>query len=148
MFTIILQLLKLAPCETGYLTLPQEEIGLAFIQRYQPGATAQLTVNARQIVVTPSNKPLQRDIVERLRRTKYRDPRSEAEKRLAERALELSVGTPLLKIEQGWTKRDSTFVSEYGIQINNNIKVNTHIRVSGFEPYMTYHSPPGTRIAV
>ncbi|CAE6449490.1 unnamed protein product [Rhizoctonia solani] len=100
---------------TGTLTLPQEEIGEEFIRRYS--SDSQLIVNTRQIYVSKSKKPLREDIVEKLRRTKYRDPQSEAEKRLVERAQQLSVKVSLSKIEQGWMKRnsDSAFSSEYAI---------------------------------
>ncbi|CAE6419177.1 unnamed protein product [Rhizoctonia solani] len=107
---------------TGTLTLPQEDIAEEFIRRYS--RVAQLIVNNRQIFVTKSKKDLRQDVVERLRRTKYRDPQSEAEKRLAERAEQLSVKVPLSKIEQGWIKRnsDSAFSSEYSIDPEGRIK--------------------------
>ncbi|CAE6506582.1 unnamed protein product [Rhizoctonia solani] len=107
---------------TGTLTLPQEDIGEEFIRRYT--SDAQLNVNGREIYVSRSKKPLRQDIVERLRRTKYRDPQSEAEKRLAERAQHLSIKLPLSKIEQGWIKRnsDSAFSSEHSISLDSEIK--------------------------
>jgi hypothetical protein len=87
------------------------------------GAAAQLIVNARQIFVSKSNKQIRQDTVERLRRTKYRDPQSDVERRLAARAQELSTIITLTKVEQGWVKRDSTFASEYTIEPNDKIKV-------------------------
>ncbi|KAJ1311089.1 hypothetical protein OPQ81_009592 [Rhizoctonia solani] len=107
---------------TGTLTLPQEEMGIEFIRRYTD--VAQLLVDGRQIYVSKSNKPLRQDIVERLRRTKYRDPQSEAEKRLAARAEQLSAKVSLSKIEQGWIQRnsDSAFSSEYAIVPEGKLK--------------------------
>ncbi|KDN43472.1 hypothetical protein RSAG8_06061, partial [Rhizoctonia solani AG-8 WAC10335] len=107
---------------TGTLTLPQENIGEAFIQRYT--GAAQLIVNGRQIHVARSTKELRQDVVERLRRTTYRDPQSEAEKGLVERAQQLSVNVPLSKIEQGWIERnsDSAFSSEYSMNPDDKIQ--------------------------
>ncbi|KAG8691097.1 hypothetical protein FRC11_006846 [Ceratobasidium sp. 423] len=107
---------------TGTLTLPQEDIGEEFIRRYA-GAT-QLVVNSRQIHVSKSNKELRQDVVERLRRTKYRDPQSEAERRFAERAEQLSNKIPLLKVEQGWIERnsDAAFSSEHVINTEAEIQ--------------------------
>ncbi|KAF8609453.1 RdRP-domain-containing protein [Ceratobasidium sp. AG-I] len=98
----------------GSLTLPKAAIGNAFIRRYGSG---QLSVNARSIIVALSNKPVRQNIVERLRMTKYRDPQSEAEQRLATRAETLSAGIDVVQIEQGWTKRDSSFLSEYAVEL-------------------------------
>ncbi|CAE6521754.1 unnamed protein product [Rhizoctonia solani] len=107
---------------TGTLTLPREEIGEEFIRRY--AGAAQLVVNGRQIYVSKSKKELRQDIVERLRRTKYRDPQSEAEIRLAERAEQLSAKVSLSKLEQGWIKRnsDAAFSSEHSITPEGEIK--------------------------
>ncbi|KAG9124551.1 hypothetical protein FRC07_011159 [Ceratobasidium sp. 392] len=107
---------------TGSLTLPRFDIGEAFLQRYGYGGAGQLIVNSRQIQISLSNKPLRQDIVDKLRLTPYRDPQSEAEKKMAERAEELSALIPLIKIEQGWTKRNSIFSSEYTIEPNDTVK--------------------------
>ncbi|KAG8697843.1 hypothetical protein FRC09_007614, partial [Ceratobasidium sp. 395] len=104
---------------TGSLTLPRRDIGEAFLQRYRSGGAGQLVVNSRPIQILLSNKPLRQDVVEKLRLTDYRDPHSEAERKLADRAEELSVPISLTKIEQGWTKRNLTFMSEYNIEPNN-----------------------------
>ncbi|KAF8760968.1 RdRP protein [Rhizoctonia solani] len=106
----------------GTLTLPQVEIAEEFIRRYS--GPAQLIVNSRQIFVAKSKKDLRQDVVARLLRTKYRDPQSEAERRLAERAEQLSVKVLLSRIEQGWIKRnsDSAFSSEYSINLGSSIK--------------------------
>ncbi|CEL58060.1 hypothetical protein RSOLAG1IB_02805 [Rhizoctonia solani AG-1 IB] len=100
---------------TGTLTLPRKEIAEEFIRHYS--GAAQLIVNGRQIFVAQSKKDLRQDVVERLRRTIYRDPQSEAEIRLAERAEQLSAKVPLYRIEQGWVKRnsESAFSSEFSI---------------------------------
>ncbi|CUA73902.1 hypothetical protein RSOLAG22IIIB_01423 [Rhizoctonia solani] len=107
---------------TGTLTLPQENIGEAFIERYT--SVAQLMINGRQVHVAKSKKDLRQDTVERLRRTKYRDPQSEAEKRLNERAQQFVTKISVSKIEQGWLKRnsDSAFSSEYSISPDDKIK--------------------------
>jgi hypothetical protein len=110
---------------TGTLTLPRKEIAEEFIRHYS--GAAQLIVNGRQIFVAQSKKDLRQDVVERLRRTIYRDPQSEAEIRLAERAEQLSAKVPLYRIEQGWVKRnsESAFSSEFSIdpELEGRIKV-------------------------
>ncbi|KAG8748541.1 hypothetical protein FRC10_003675 [Ceratobasidium sp. 414] len=104
---------------TGLLTLPEEGIGKEFLRRYGYGGADKLVVNSRQIQISPSKYDVRQDTVERLRLTSYRDPQSEAEKKLAARAEELSESIPLVKIEQGWTKRNSRFLSEYIIEPND-----------------------------
>ena len=104
----------------GSLTLPEAAIGNAFIRRYGSG---QLSVNGRSIIVTLSSKAVRQDIVERLRMTKYRDPHSEAEQRLTARAETLSAGIDVVQIEQGWVKRDSSFLSEYTIELTETTTV-------------------------
>lgn len=107
------------------MTLPEAAIGTAFVRRYGSG---NLIVNGRQIIVAVSNKPVRQGIVERLRMTKYRDPQSEAEQRLAARAETLSGGVDIVQIEQGWVKRDSSFLSEYAIEPNETTTVR-HVKL-------------------
>jgi hypothetical protein len=107
------------------MTLPQDAIGQAFLQRYGPGAAGQLIVNARPIKVSTSNKPVRQDVVQRLKMTTYRDPRSEAEQRLEAQAEDLATKIGLTGIEQGWMKRDNTFLSEYTVEANDTVKVCT-----------------------
>ncbi|KAH9944464.1 RNA dependent RNA polymerase-domain-containing protein [Epithele typhae] len=103
---------KKGPCRIGTLTLPSLEVGHRFLEVYGQLPRRQLVVNNNRILFSLSNKPARPEVVDRIRRIPYEDPRAayDREQRNTElQALEVHIDV----IQFGWFCVDHVYSVEW-----------------------------------
>lgn len=104
---------KPGPWRAGALTLPSENIGSLFLRLYGgPHPLHHLTIGTTHVEFQLSNRPARRDIVERILRTPFQDPREAHAREEMEaelKALQVRIST----IQFGCECRDQVYSVEW-----------------------------------
>ncbi len=104
---------KRGPWRAGALTLPSESIGSLFLQLYGgPSPLHSLLIDTTRVQFHASNRPVRRDVVERILRTPFQDPREAHAREEMEaelKALQARIST----IQFGCECRDQVYSVEW-----------------------------------
>ncbi|KAI0374260.1 RdRP-domain-containing protein [Pilatotrama ljubarskyi] len=104
---------KRSQWQSGALTLPSAEVGSQFLQLYgAPHPQRFLTLGTIRVQFQLSQREARRDVLERIRRQPFEDPRiSQAREREAEELQAL--GAQVCTIQFGWECRDMVYSVEW-----------------------------------
>lgn len=82
------------------------------------------------MAIKMSRNPPRPNVVDRLLKTPYKDPRSQMEQQLSERAEDLATRIRIVDLEQGLIERNGTFLSEYSVSASGDRKVKVRLGYS------------------